>query len=123
MKYNKPRSFNLVTVLLFGGAGLAVYILVYLWPVYSASSRAKGILYDHVPALYRANLRGSDVSRSMMEDIKISIAKELEKAGINDKAAKIPSLTTPTSSRFPPKWYPTRHGSTGKQATVVQSPG
>jgi len=89
MKYNKPRSFNLVTVFLLGGASFVVYVLVYLWPVYSASSRAKGILYDHVPALYRANLRGSDVSRSMMEDIKTSIAKELAKAGINDKAAKI----------------------------------
>jgi hypothetical protein len=89
MKYQKPRAFNVVSVLLLGGAGLAVYLLVYLWPVYSASSRAKGILYDHVPALYKANLRGNDVSRSMMEDIKTSIAKEMEKAGINDKSAKI----------------------------------
>ena len=89
MKYQKPRSFNLVTVFLLGGVGLAVYLLVYLWPVYSASSRAKGILYDHVPALYKANLRGADVSRGMMEDIKTSIAKEMAKAGINDKAAKI----------------------------------
>jgi hypothetical protein len=89
MKYRKPRSVNLVTFVLLGGAGLAAYLLVYLWPVYSASSRAKAILYDHVPALYKANLRGSDVSRAMMEDIKTSIAKELEKAGINDKAAKV----------------------------------
>jgi hypothetical protein len=89
MKYRKPRSVNLVTFVLLGGMGLVVYVLIYLWPVYSASSRAKGILYDHVPALYKANLRGSDVSRSMMEDIKTSIAKELANAGINDKAAKI----------------------------------
>ena len=89
MKYRKPRSFNVVTFLLIGGAGLAVYILVYLWPVYSASSRAKGILYDHVPALYKANLLGGDVSRSMMDTIKTSIAKELDKAGINSKGAKI----------------------------------
>jgi hypothetical protein len=89
MKYRKPRSVNLVTFILLGGAGLTAYVLVYLWPVYSASSRAKAILYDHVPALYKANLRGSDVSRAMMEDIKTSIAKELVKAGINDKAAKV----------------------------------
>jgi hypothetical protein len=89
MKYQKPRSINLVTFMLLGAAGLVVYLLLYLWPVYSASSRAKGILYDHVPALYKANLRGPDVSQAMMADIKTSIAKELEKAGINDKAAKI----------------------------------
>jgi hypothetical protein len=68
---------------------LIVYVLVYLWPVYSASARAKGILHDHVPALYKANLRSSDVSQAMLEEIKTSIAAELEKAGINDKAAKI----------------------------------
>jgi hypothetical protein len=89
MKYRKPRSFNVVSVLLLGSLGLGAYLLVCLWPVYSASSRAKGILYDHVPALYKANLRGADVSHGMMEAIKTSIAKELDKAGINDKAAKI----------------------------------
>jgi hypothetical protein len=89
MNYRKPRSFNVVSLLLLASVGLAAYLLVYLWPVYSASSRAKGILYDHVPALYKANLRGADVSRGMMEDIKTSIAKELAKAGINDKSAKI----------------------------------
>jgi hypothetical protein len=75
--------------MLLGGAGLVAYVLFYLWPVYSASARAKGILYDHVPALYKANLRSDDVTRSMLEDIKTSIAKELDKAGINDKAAKV----------------------------------
>jgi hypothetical protein len=57
MKYRKPRSFNVVSLLLLASVGLAAYLLVCLWPVYSASSRAKGILYDHVPALYKANLR------------------------------------------------------------------
>jgi hypothetical protein len=89
MKYRKPRSINVVSFMLLGLVGLGAYLIIYLWPVYSASSRAKGILYDHVPALYKANLRGPDVARAMMEDIKTSIAKELEKAGINDKAAKI----------------------------------
>jgi hypothetical protein len=89
MKYKKPGSINVVTFLLLGFGGLIAYLLVYLWPVYSASSRAKGILYDHVPALYKANLRSSDVSQTMLEDIKTSIAKELDKAGINSKGAKI----------------------------------
>ena len=89
MKYRKPRSLNLVTFMLLAGVGLIAYLLVYLWPVYSASARAKGILLDHVPALYKANLRSDDVTRAMMEDIKTSIAKELDKAGINSKGAKI----------------------------------
>ena len=89
MKYKKPHSINVVTFMILGGLGLGAYILVCLWPVYSASSRAKGILLDHVPALYKANLRTDDVTRAMMGDIKNSIAKELQKAGINDKSAKI----------------------------------
>jgi hypothetical protein len=89
MKYRKPRTLNWVTFALLFAAGFAAYLLVYLWPVYTASSRAKGILYDHVPALYKANLRGEDVARAMIEDIKTSIYAELHKAGINDKAAKV----------------------------------
>jgi hypothetical protein len=89
MKYKQPGSFNIVSFALLIGMGLVVYALVCLWPVYSASSRAKGILYDHVPALYKANLRSTDVTQAMLEEIKTSIATELQKAGINDKGAKI----------------------------------
>jgi hypothetical protein len=89
MKYRKPRTFNWVTFMLFGMAGLFVYILVCLWPVYSTRSRVNGILLDHVPALYKANLRGDDVARIMIEEIKVSIAAELDKAGINSKGVKI----------------------------------
>ena len=66
MKYKKPSAFNVVSVGLVIGTGLVAYVLVYLWPVYSASSRAKGILYDHVPALYKANLHSSDASQAMV---------------------------------------------------------
>ena len=89
MKYKQPGSFNIVSFALLIGMGLVVYALVCLWPVYSASSRAKGILYDHVPALYKANLRSTDVTQAMLEEIKTSIATELQKAGIGDKGAKI----------------------------------
>ena len=89
MKYKKPRSFNWVSFLMLLGLGLIAYLLVYLWPVYSASSRVKGILWDHIPALYKANLRPDGVSSAMIEDIKTGIATEMRKAGINDKAAKI----------------------------------
>lgn len=89
MKYRKPRTLNWVSFALAFGLGLMGYLGYYLWPVYTASSRAKAILWDHIPALYKANLRGNDLAGSMIEDIKTSIAAELSKAGINDKAAKI----------------------------------
>ncbi len=89
MKYKKPSALNWVSFALLVAAGFAAYLVIYLWPVYTASARAKGILYDHIPALYKANLRGNDLATSMIEDIKTSIGVELSKAGINDKAAKI----------------------------------
>jgi hypothetical protein len=89
MKYKKPGSLNWVSFALLFCIGFGIYVGIYLWPVYALSSRAKNVLYDHVPALYKANLRGDDVARAMIEDIKTSIATELHKAGINDKAAKI----------------------------------
>jgi hypothetical protein len=89
MKYRKPRTINWVTFMLVGVAGLLVYLIIYLWPVYSVHSRVKGILLDHVPALYKANLMPDEVSRPMMEGIKNSIAAELNTVGVNDKAAKI----------------------------------
>ena len=89
MKYQKPHSLNVVTFLILGSIGLGVYLLVYLWPVYSASSRVRGILLDHVPMLYKANLLGNDVARSMMDQIKTDIATQIGKAGINEKGVKI----------------------------------
>jgi hypothetical protein len=86
MRYRKPRTFNWVSFLLLALVGLAVYLLVCLWPVYSAHARVRGILLDHVPALYKANLRDD---RSAVEEIRSSIANEVKKAGLNDKAMKI----------------------------------
>jgi hypothetical protein len=89
MKYRKPHTLNWVTFMLVGMAGLFVYVLVCLWPVYSTRARVKGILLDHVPPLYKANLVPDDTSRMMMQQIRASIAAELKKAGINDNAVKI----------------------------------
>ena len=75
--------------MLLGGAGLVVYLIVCLWPVYSAYARVKGILLDHVPRLYKANLLPDDVAGTMMENIKTSIAAQIGKAGINEKGVKI----------------------------------
>jgi hypothetical protein len=86
MRYRKPRTLNWVTFMLLALAGLFVYLVIYLWPVYSARATVKGILLDHVPALYKANLRKSN---SMVEAVREHIAEEMQRAGINDKAAKI----------------------------------
>jgi hypothetical protein len=89
VRYKKPRSFNWVSLLLLLAAGCVVYLLIYLWPVYSASSRARGILLDQIPTLYKANLISADSGATMIERMKENIAAELDKAGINSKAAKI----------------------------------
>ncbi len=89
MKYRKPRTLNWVTFLLLGMVGLGVYLGIYLWPVYSTHSRVKGILLDHIPTLYKANLRPPETTREMIEQMKTSIFTELKKAGINDKAVKL----------------------------------
>ena len=89
MKYRKPRSFNWVTFMLLAVAGLVVYLLVYLWPVYSLRSRARGILLDQVPMFYKANLLPENVAQPMMDKVRANIRTELAKLGVNDKAAKI----------------------------------
>jgi hypothetical protein len=89
MKYRKPGSLNWVTFMLVGMAGVFVYLAVCLWPVYSTRSRVKGILLDHVPILYKANLRPAEVAANMIEDMKTSIRTELKKAGINEKGVKL----------------------------------
>jgi len=53
-KYKKPRSINTVSVGLLVLLGIAVYLAIYTWPVYTLSSRAKGVLLDAIPMLYRA---------------------------------------------------------------------
>jgi hypothetical protein len=89
VKYRKPHTLNWVSFMLLGLVGLFVYLAIYLWPVYSTRSRVRGILLDHVPMLYKANLRPTEVTQVMLEDIKTSIRAEIQKAGINEKTVKI----------------------------------
>jgi len=89
MRYRQPRAINVVSVTLLILAGIAVYILVYLWPVYSTASRAKSVLHDFIPALYKANLRPQETARSMIDKVKTDIAAEYKRLGIDDKTTKI----------------------------------
>lgn len=89
MRYRKPRSFNWVSFMIVVLAGVFVYVGIYLWPVYSIRARAKGILLDHVPMFYKANLRDDEYARIMIANTKKNILAELKKAGINDKGAKV----------------------------------
>jgi hypothetical protein len=95
MRYRQPSSLNVITLILLLLAGLATYLVVYLWPVYTASSRANAVLHDYIPALYKANLRSDAVTRGAIEKIKTDISKDLERAGIHDKALKLTILHNP----------------------------
>jgi hypothetical protein len=83
-KYRKPRAINTVSLTLLALLGLAIYLLIATWPVYSLSSRAKGVLLDALPILYRANLRPESTASTMIRDLKKSIPQELRKQGVKD---------------------------------------
>jgi hypothetical protein len=83
-KYKKPRSINSTSVALLLLLGLGVYVIVCTWPVYSLSSRAKGVLLDALPMLYRANLRPDALAASMIGELKKSVPLALRKEGVKD---------------------------------------
>jgi hypothetical protein len=69
--------------------GAAVYLAIYAWPVYSLSSRAKGILLDNLPVLWRANLLSDGAGLSMINGLKKSVPLALRKAGVKDPNLKL----------------------------------
>jgi hypothetical protein len=83
-KYKKPRPINAVSVGLLLLLGIGIYVIVCTWPVYSLSSRAKGVLLDALPMLYRANLRPEGVAANMIRDLKKSVPLLLRKQGVRD---------------------------------------
>jgi hypothetical protein len=84
IRYKKPHSINAVSLALLLLLGLAVYVIVYTWPVYSLSSRAKGVLLDALPILYRANLRPESTASAMIMDLKKSVPQNLRTEGVRD---------------------------------------
>lgn len=89
VKYKKPRSINAVSILMILLLGAAVYVAIYAWPVYSLSSRAKGVLLDNIPALWRANLVNEAAALSMINGLKKSVPEALRKAGVKDPNLKV----------------------------------
>jgi hypothetical protein len=89
VKYKKPRAINAVSVTMVLLLGLAVYFVINAWPVYSLSSRAKGVLLDYLPILYRANLLNEGASITMMNKLKQDVPIALRKAGVRDPNLKV----------------------------------
>jgi hypothetical protein len=88
-KYKKPRSINAVSIMMMLFLGATVYVAIYAWPVYSLSSRAKGVLLDNIPVLWRANLVGEAASLSMINGLKKNVPIALRKAGVKDPNLKV----------------------------------
>jgi hypothetical protein len=84
IRYKKPHSINTISVALVLLLGLMVYVIVCTWPVYSLSSRAKGVLLDALPLLYRANLRPEATASAMIRDLKKNVPETLRKEGVRD---------------------------------------
>jgi len=95
-KYKKPGSINTVSLGLLLLLGIGVYLAIYTWPVYTLSSRAKGVLLDSIPMLYRANLRSADVASAMINDLKRSVPKLLRKEGVKDPDLEVIFNRSPT---------------------------
>lgn len=83
-KYKKPHAINTTSVSLLLLLGLGVYVVVCTWPVYALSSRAKGVLLDALPLLYRANLRPEATASVLIGDLKKSVPQSLRKEGVRD---------------------------------------
>lgn len=88
-KYKKPRSINAVSIMLVLLLGVATYLAICTWPVYSLSSRAKGVLLDNIPMLWRANLLNENATISMINDLKKNVPVALRKAGVKDPNLKL----------------------------------
>ena len=84
IRYKKPHSINTISVALVLLLGLMVYVIICTWPVYSLSSRAKGVLLDALPMFYRANLRPEAVASVMIMNLKKSVPQNLRKEGVRD---------------------------------------
>jgi hypothetical protein len=89
LKYKKPRTINAVSIAMVLLLGVAVYFGIYTWPVYSLSSRAKGVLLDHLPTFWRANLLSDSAGLTMINGLKKSIPMALRKAGVKDPNLKV----------------------------------
>jgi hypothetical protein len=88
-KYKKPRAINTVSIAMVLFLGVAVYFVIYAWPVYSLSSRAKGVLLDSLPMLWRANLLNETTAIFMINDLKKNVPVALRKAGVKDPNLKL----------------------------------
>jgi hypothetical protein len=89
VKYKKPRTINAVSIAMLVLMGTAVYFAVYAWPVYSLSSRAKGVLLDNLPTLWRANLLNEGAAIAMIGELKRTVPIALHKAGVKDPNLKV----------------------------------
>jgi hypothetical protein len=69
--------------------GLGVFVIVCTWPVYLLGSRAKGVLLDALPALYRGNLRSDETAASVIKDLNKGITQELRKLGVKDPKLEV----------------------------------
>jgi hypothetical protein len=89
LKYKKPKTINAVSITLLFVLGAAVYFIIYAWPVYSLSSRAKGVLLDSLPTLWRANLLSEGAALTMINSLKKDVPVALRKAGVKDPNLKL----------------------------------
>ncbi len=84
-QYRKPNRLNTVSLTLAALAGLVFYVGYSLWPAGVMRLRARGVLDDALPLLYRINLRGETAAKQEVPKLQKDILVNLQKAGIRAK--------------------------------------
>src|SRR3954462_3581258 len=84
-QYRKPNRLNSVSLTLAAIAGLMIYFGYAFWPLWLMRVRARGVLEDVLPELYRLNLRGDSIAKQEIPKMQKDLLVLMKKAGIRSK--------------------------------------
>lgn len=88
-QYKKPARFNVITATLLVIAGLIVYVVYSTWPVLALRMRVRSEMEDHLPHLWRANLREERYAQAEINRMKKELMTKLPKLGVRDKKPEV----------------------------------
>jgi hypothetical protein len=88
-EYRQPRKINAVSITLLAFLGIAVYLVLALWPVVALRLRVKSELEDVLPNFWRINLRSEETARTEIARMKRELTEKLPMLGVRDKHAEV----------------------------------
>jgi hypothetical protein len=88
-KYKKPGRINVVTGILLLIVAAVAYVGYATWPILALHSRVKSEMDDHLPHLWRANLREERYAQPLIARMKKELMAKLPKLGVRDKKPEV----------------------------------